>query len=112
MPELTSIDQIDYSDPWMVEENLYNVQNLINGQDYSQTIVYNQNDFGHSVTITWNFPSTPRSGTPYSFPDLIYGNDSWWNQVPSFVDSNLPAKISTLTNATINYNLSVTGAAA
>jgi len=96
---------------WYALNNVWNPGSLVYGQDYSIESIVNTSDPTSGTTFYWSFPVvTDASPTIRAFPEVIFGPAPLaGGEKSTDIPGTLPVQLSTINNASIDYNVSYTG---
>ncbi len=94
------------SGPYTADNSTWNVGNLVNGRDFTETITLdNPNTPNINTTFSWNFPNIPASSNVYSFPAIHYGD--YYSDTPA--THITPEQVNNLKTLTVSSNISLSG---
>jgi len=85
-----------------LENNVWNKGDLVNGEDFRQTISYNPANLSTSLKFAWNWPEADHI---LAYPEIVAGYKPW-----SGAGSNaLTARVSTIEALTIDLDYDIAG---
>ncbi len=87
-----------------VWNNVWNKGTYVNGEDYTQKIVFNPEDLTQGVVFSWNWPSS----AVVAYPEAVVGYKPW-GQLGT---TDLSCKVDDVSKYTVDYNLSQIGSGA
>jgi len=91
---------------YTLDNSTWNVGNLVNGRDFTETItVDDPNTPNMNTTFSWNFPNVPAGGNVYSFPAIHYGQDYSMTAATHIT----PEQVNNIKTLTVSSNISLSG---
>ena len=87
---------------FFVSNNVWNQGDLVNGQDYSQSIHYNTNTLDRGVRFNWNWPA---SDHVLAYPEIVAGYKPWDRSG----SGNLTAKVKDIDVFDIRFDYDISG---
>lgn len=91
---------------FVVDTNPWNKGDLVNGQDFTQSITYNPADLSRDVQIDWAWPHPGQSDwSVLAYPEVRAGFSAW-SQTGS---KAMVTQVKDLRSLTIDYDLSIRG---
>ena len=101
--QLTANDQDVTDGTYTLVNNTWNVGNLINGTDFTQTVTYDTTDLIHGTRFDWSYGRDDSNILAY--PSLILGKSAWGNGETGVIDT----RISELRNLDLAYDIAIGG---
>lgn len=68
---------------YTADPNPWGAGSLVNGKDYTQTIVVDPTTFPNGVEFRWTFPSPSKPNFVYAYPDIKYGEGAPGGPAPT-----------------------------
>jgi len=102
---------VQISNGWYALNNVWNAGTLAYGSDYTITSLVNTADLTSGTTFYWSFPVvTDFTQAIRAYPELIFGPAPLaGGEKPTDIPGTLPVQLSTITDASIDYDVSFDG---
>lgn len=101
--QLTADDETVTDGIHTLVNNTWNVEPLINGTDFTQTVTYDPDDLIHGTRFDWSYG--PDDSRILAYPSLILGKSAWGNGESGVIDT----RISDLRNLDLAYDVAIAG---
>jgi Ca2+-binding RTX toxin-like protein len=87
---------------YTVVNNPWNNGNLVNGEDYTQTVTFDTKDLTRDVRFDWDWPE---KGHVLAYPEIIVGYKPWGKTGTNIIN----ASISDIRNFDVSHRLAIGG---
>lgn len=90
-------------DGWLIQNNVWNNGDLINGTDYTEVLTADADLFPRGVTFTWDWPDLHNEYYVFAYPTISIGQRPW-NPLPTTFD-NLPILVPDIESLDLNFDM-------